>query len=147
MDPAPQLDNMGDLSDADQVLASDQVRTALQEEVSFNHEMLADRTTPEAWPDPSILVSPIQAGETGVSYHMTVPRRYQDLDMIRGDFHLYAKFGAVAISMREAFLRQIASAKLKKNKSSPFRVMRPSVSTTHGSSQTATTEPDASTQS
>ena len=30
------------------------MRTALQEEVSFNHEMLADRTTPEAWPDPSI---------------------------------------------------------------------------------------------
>ena len=45
-----------------------------------------------------------------MSYHMTVHRRYQDLDMIRGDFHLYAKFGAVAISMREAFLRQIAYA-------------------------------------
>jgi hypothetical protein len=29
-DTVPQLDNMGDLSDADQVLASDQVRTALQ---------------------------------------------------------------------------------------------------------------------
>ena len=29
-DTVPQLDSMGDLSDADQVLASDQVRTALQ---------------------------------------------------------------------------------------------------------------------
>jgi len=40
-DTAPQLDNIGDLSD--QVLASDQVRAALQGEVSFNHETTSAR--------------------------------------------------------------------------------------------------------
>jgi hypothetical protein len=39
VDPALQLDNMGELSDADQVLESDQVRAALQGVVSFNHEI------------------------------------------------------------------------------------------------------------
>ena len=36
-DTAPQLNDMGDLSDADQVLSSDQVSAALMGAVSFNH--------------------------------------------------------------------------------------------------------------
>ena len=37
-DTVPQLDNIGELSDADQVLLSDQVNAAIAGEVFFNHE-------------------------------------------------------------------------------------------------------------
>jgi len=96
VDPVPQLDNMRELSDADQVLESDQVRAALQGGRSLSItrlRLLADRTTLEAWPDPCISYR----GGPGVSCHMTVPRRYQDLCILRDDFHLHGKFG-------EAFL-------------------------------------------
>ena len=42
-DTAPQLDNIGDLSDADQVLQSDQVRAALAGGGLFNHETTSAR--------------------------------------------------------------------------------------------------------
>ena len=55
-----------------------------------------------------ILVSPIaanpQAGEARVAYHMTVPARYQDLTLMRENFHLRGKFRVSALSLREAYL-------------------------------------------
>ena len=98
-DTVPQLDNMGDLSDADQVLASDQVRTALQGGGLVQSLDYVCSLIGRPQKHGQILVSPIaadpRAGEA-VSYHMTAPRRYQDLGMMREDFHLHGKFGAAA---------------------------------------------------
>jgi hypothetical protein len=106
-DTVPQLDSIGDLSDADQVLASDQVRAALQGGGLFQSRDYVCSLIGRSQKHGQILVSPIAAdprvGEA-VSYHMTVPRRYQDLGMMREHCHRHGKFGAAALSMREAFL-------------------------------------------
>ena len=103
----PQLDNMGDLSNPEQVLASDLVITAIRGGGLVQSQEFVGSLIGRPQKHGQILVSPIaadpRAGEA-VSYHMTVPRRYQDLGMMRGDFHLHGKFGAAALSLREAFL-------------------------------------------
>jgi len=101
-DTAPLLDDMGELSDADQVLISEQVRTALMGGGLVQSRDYDCSLIGQPQKQGQILVSPIaadpRAGEA-VSYHMTVSRRYQDLD-----FHLHGKFGEAALSLREAFL-------------------------------------------
>ena len=77
----PQLDNIGDLSDADQVLESDQVRAALQGGGLFQSRDYVCSLIGRPQKHGQILVSPIaadpRAGEA-VSYHMTVPRSRHD---------------------------------------------------------------------
>ena len=108
-DTVPQLDNIGELSDADQVLQSDQVNAAIAGGGIFQSRDYVCSLVGRPQKHGQILVSPIaadpRAGEA-VSYHITVSRRYQDLGVMRGDFHLHGKFGAAAISLREAFLRR-----------------------------------------
>jgi hypothetical protein len=76
LDTVPQLDDMGDLSDADQVLASDQVGTALM------GGGLVQSTTPEARPNPSVSYRGGPASRRGcVLPHdsaSTVPRSRHD---------------------------------------------------------------------